>query len=375
MAKEKQPDLLKQVGSPKFAVILLIILAVSAVFGTVIVQTASPEEYAARYGERTYWVLRALRLTDVYNSGWFTTVLILVCVNLIACSLTRFRFRLRRIGAAIIHWSLVLIAVGVTVSSIWGRNGMIFLEEGQSVCEFDAKGRDVHLGYHVRLDDFILELYGTSAERLTVEMKGSGLKTEYPVRIGTEVEVEVPAGESDLAGEGSPGGAPATYRLKVLVYIPDFVIADLKTMRVESRSSRPNNPAIGVSISGPGGDSERWLFARYPAGMHKGGDLPFELVYSWAPNRVKQFRSKLSVLEDGKVVKEKTISVNDPLKHRGFTFYQTTYDQQKESWSGLQVSRDPGVPFVYSGAAFLSIGLIMVFYTGPLLKGRGGARR
>ncbi len=368
MAKEKQPGLLKRVGSAKFAVILLIILAVSAVFGTVIVQTASPEEYAARYGERTYWVLRALRLTDVYNSGWFTTVLALVCVNLIACSLTRFHFRRRRIGAAIIHWSLVLIAVGVTVSSIWGRNGMIFLEEGQSVCEFDARGRDVHLGYHVRLDDFILELYGTSAERLTVELKESGLKREYPVRIGTEVVVEVPP------GQGGPDGAAATYRLKVLVYIPDFVM-DPVTKRVESRSSRPNNPAIGVSISGPGGDSERWLFARYPAGMHKGGDLPFELVYTWAPNRVKQFRSKLSVLEDGKVVKEKTISVNDPLKHRGFTFYQTTYDQQKESWSGLQVSKDPGVPFVYGGAAFLSIGLIMVFYMGPLLKGRGGAKR
>ncbi len=369
MAKQVLQGILKRVGSPKFAVILLIILAVSAVFGTVIVQTGSPGEYAARYGERTYRLLKALRLTDVYRSAWFTAVLILVCVNLIACSVTRFRFRRRRIGAAVIHWSLVLMAVGITVTTIWGRNGMIFLEEGQSVCEFDAKGRDVHLGYHVRLDDFMLELYGTSAERLTVVMKESGLKEEYPVRIGTEVVVEVPA------GQGDPDGGPGTYRLKVLAYIPDFVITDLKTMRVETRTSRPNNPAIGVSISGPGGDSERWLFARYPAGMHKDEALPFELVYSWAPNRVKQFRSKLSVLEDGKVVKEKTISVNDPMKYRGFTFYQTTYDQQKESWSGLQVSKDPGVPFVYSGAAFLSLGLIMVFYTGPLLKGRGGAKR
>jgi cytochrome c biogenesis protein len=39
----------------------------------------------------------------------------------------------------------------------------------------------------------------------------------------------------------------------------------------------------------------------------------------------KEFRSDVSILEQGRVVKQAAIRVNDPLTHQGITFYQSTY--------------------------------------------------
>ena len=60
----------------------------------------------------------------------------------------------------------------------------------------------------------------------------------------------------------------------------------------------------------------------------------------------KEFRSDLSIIENGKTIINKRITVNDPLTHRGVTFYQSSYQQiageytvklyrQRENDSGL----------------------------------------
>jgi cytochrome c biogenesis protein ResB len=61
----------------------------------------------------------------------------------------------------------------------------------------------------------------------------------------------------------------------------------------------------------------------------------------------------------------KTIEVNDPLTHRGYTFYQSGYDARRPNWTSLQVVRDPGVPLVYGGFLMMIVGLAAVFYLYP----------
>ncbi|MEK7773352.1 MAG: cytochrome c biogenesis protein ResB [Deltaproteobacteria bacterium] len=41
----------------------------------------------------------------------------------------------------------------------------------------------------------------------------------------------------------------------------------------------------------------------------------------------KNWMSRLKVIKNGRIVKEKTIEVNDPLKYGGYTFYQAGYEQ------------------------------------------------
>src|SRR4030066_2281046 len=76
--------------SLKLTIFLLILLAILSIIGTLIKQNAPSEEYIHRYGIQLYNVLEFFNLFDMYHSWWFSAILLLLVVNLIACSLHRF---------------------------------------------------------------------------------------------------------------------------------------------------------------------------------------------------------------------------------------------------------------------------------------------
>jgi len=169
--------------------------------------------------------------------------------------------------------------------------------------------------------------------------------------------------------------------------VPDFVV-DTETREVTSRSEEARNPAILVAVTGPGYANHRWLFARFPdfvmheADGEPAGADPLKMIYaSAAPSeaapaqgeRVKSFRSTLDVIENGAAVETRTVEVNGPLSLRGFRLYQSGYNPDDLAWTSLEVVRDPGVPLVYAGFAFMLIGLFIVFYLNPWLQERARA--
>ena len=110
-------------------------------------------------------------------------------------------------------------------------------------------------------------------------------------------------------------------------------------------------------------ESRLWLFEKFPGFNQE--KSPVKLAFRQQQGRPKDYKSKLKVLEQGKEVLSKTIEVNDPLTYKGYTFYQSSYDPQDLSWSGLQVTKDPGVPIVYTGFAFLIAGLTFIYFVKP----------
>lgn len=86
---------------------------------------------------------------------------------------------------------------------------------------------------------------------------------------------------------------------------------------------------------------------------------------------IDQFISHVRVIENGGTVLTKTIQMNDPLKYRGYTFYQSSYDVQAgdtSRYTVLSASRDPGVGLVYVGFGMLTLGLVIIFYVNPWLQ-------
>jgi len=55
----------------------------------------------------------------------------------------------------------------------------------------------------------------------------------------------------------------------------------------------------------------------------------------------KDYKSKLTVLENGKEVLTKTIEVNDPLFYKGIRFYQSSYGTGNNSSSAVLLSIHP----------------------------------
>jgi cytochrome c biogenesis protein len=83
------PSLWDSLSSVRLTIPLLIVLAVVSIFGTLIPQNGTPEEYLRIYKFSTYKILRILGFLDMYHAGWFVFLLALLSLNLMACSLRR----------------------------------------------------------------------------------------------------------------------------------------------------------------------------------------------------------------------------------------------------------------------------------------------
>ena len=73
--------------------------------------------------------------------------------------------------------------------------------------------------------------------------------------------------------------------------------------------------------------------------------------------------SKKAKVRDGH--KEVLISMNNPLKYDGFTFYQASFEQDdmgNPTASILSVNNDPGRFLKYLGSMLLVLGSIHLFY-------------
>ena len=89
----------KFLSSMKFAIILLIMLALACAGSSLISQGQSAEWYRAQYSERTAALILALRLDDAYHSWWFITISAFLCLNLILCNVIRVPAILKKMKA------------------------------------------------------------------------------------------------------------------------------------------------------------------------------------------------------------------------------------------------------------------------------------
>ncbi len=121
-------------------------------------------------------------------------------------------------------------------------------------------------------------------------------------------------------------------------------------------------PAVEVELEQSDSSTPYFLWKDEPV------DAPgYKMMYI-QEEKVKDFYSVLQIIDAGKVVAEKTIEVNDPLRYGGYTIYQSRHDQEDPSWSGLEVKKDPGVSLVYAGFLLQILGMVVVFYINPLLS-------
>ena len=85
--------------------------------------------------------------------------------------------------------------------------------------------------------------------------------------------------------------------------------------------------------------------------------LKFEINRYQGSQKAKEYSSVVQV--DGQ--KTVTISMNEPLKHNGWTFYQSGFDEVQTA-SILSVNYDPGRFIKYLGGFLLVLGVFTLFY-------------
>lgn len=75
----------------------------------------------------------------------------------------------------------------------------------------------------------------------------------------------------------------------------------------------------------------------------------------------KNYYSTISLWRNGKQIAKEKIYVNEPLRFGGYWLYQSSYEENDPSYSGLLVVRDPGLGPVYAGLGLLVLATLMQF--------------
>lgn len=379
--------LINFLGSVPFAIIVIALITIACIVGTLLPQGDAVAKYLLKNpdGKVRMELFGLLGLTRVYSAAWFLALLGLLSASLAACTFRRYgavrrahgRARGRAIGSVLTHISLLLVLTGGVIRGVWGERGNLEFRETQTRQSFHERGEEKPLPFSVHLVKFEIEMHpppqgqdeaanAIQAERLLVVWPQKHTRSALTVEIDKEQWV-VP--------EGAAAGGPSALRINVLRRVPDFII-DMQTREVSSRSDEPRNPAILVETLHAAHTNEMWVFANHPdfnmhtTDSHDAQKPPFKLLYQIKtrppePPRVKDYKSTLQIIEDGEIVREKTIEVNLPLRYGGYTFYQSGYNPRDPKWTSLQVVKDPGVPLVYAGFFLMIAGLATVFYLYP----------
>ena len=282
--------LLNLFRSVKLTIALLIILAILSVIGTVIKQNAPSEEYIQRYGVDLYNVLNFFNLFDMYHSWWFSTILLLLVINLVACSVQRLP--------------------GI-LTQVFRKPGLGGLEDSM-----------------VKALPYVEKIRISDTQKKEGDIR-SGLKKLFgnPIRIETESAMTFYSEK----GRFSRLGVPITHLSIVIILIGGLLGSFFS---FEGYMNILEGETVDRVLLR--GKDEEIL---KPLGFKVRCD-DFSITYYDLPGRkekhVKDYTSMLTILEDGKEVLRKTVEVNHPLHYKGLAFYQSSYGAIHNVSVGIQ---------------------------------------
>jgi cytochrome c biogenesis protein len=352
--KEERKEKGNILSSVRLTIPLLILLAALSIIGTVIPQNATEQQYLRQYSKETYYILKGFGLLNMYHSWWFIGVLILLAINLIACSVKRLpgvwrqvratKANYARLGTYITHLSILLILVGGLIGALWGFKGYVEIREGETVDGFVLNNPEQKvrpLGFQVRCDAFRVDFYpdGSPREFLStltfidgdkVVIDHAPLRVNHPLSYGGLSFYQSSYGISAralLEVRGKRGKGPA------------------QTMRLGEGDVKPI----------PGTEAELGLM-QYEEQVHnRRGAL---LLVLFAPHAAP----------DGFWLFTDQQSGQGSVRQGAFTF--TLKALEKRNYTGIQVTHDPGLPIVWIGCSLLVIGLVVTFTLRRPPKGR-----
>lgn len=261
----------KTLGSLKLTLFVFLILAVFSIIGTLLPQGMTEHELQEHFGPGLgQWVV-SLGLHDIYRTGWFRAFIILLCVNLIVCSLQRLPKSLKLIT----HEEQNLAAEKLLKLSN-------HLEMTTRLSWADTQSR---------LTSVLSDHFAPPKTRQT-----SDTYTAYAIR-----------------GKWSPMMVYGVH-LSVLLILFGALVGSIFGFKGFMQIPEGESSDEVMLTSG------RQLISLPFAVRCDNFDVSF-----YDTGTPKEYRSDLTVLKNGTTVHSQTIRVNDPMTFEGITFYQSSY--------------------------------------------------
>lgn len=400
-------------SSVKLTIALLIIIAGVSVLGTIIPQQYDGGESLRHLSPGLIKAFKSLQLFDMYHSVWFVILMCLLSLNLIACSLNRFpaswrlfkkipslergkpfddlppdrtvtierrldqavvkvedllRKRYKRIrrrdtadttlfsaekgpyshfGVYIIHASILTVIAGALVGSLLGFEAFVNITEGESTNLVNLRRQKgiKKFDFSVRCDEFSIAYYDNGMPK-EYRSNLSFLKDSKVIHKGPLL-VNHPITFHGIrfyqASYGTvPGGRVYITVQKaneegttIPVEIGDSFYLREKNAKVTIERIKENlmsmGPAVLLSIQSPEGNTRIWVFKDIER-IKQGVPWLLKRVPKFNPGLFEPYYFKLKKIEN-------------------------------RYYTGLQVSRDPGVSIVATGSLFIIVGFFITFFS------------
>ncbi len=274
-------------ASLKLTVVLLLCLALLSIIGTIIPQNASPQIYVGNYGMFGYQVFVLLDIVDMYHSWWFVALLLMLVVNIVICSIDRLETTWRVIFPRERKFNL---------NTYRQRKG-----------RFDLQMHTPVGALQKTLQQFFAKKFRFC--RLEATEKGFAVTAERGrwTRLGVYV-----------------------VHLSVVVLLLGGLIG--------------SRFGFDGFVNLPEGDTADKIQLNRSGAQHA---LPFsircddfDVQFYEGTKRPKEFKSKLTILENGKEVMKKAIVVNDPLIYKGIGIYISSYGPLEGGTSPVKLDID-----------------------------------
>ena len=393
--------------SLKLTITLLILLASLSIIGTLITQNATRAEHLERYGIGFYEVLNFFNLFDMYHSWWFSAILLLLVINLITCSIQRLpgiwrqifresdseglvdstlktlpyvekirdpksecgksegvirsnlkiwfgdperietessitlyseKGKFSRLGVPITHLSILIILTGGIVGSLYGFKGRVEILKGETVDRILLRARDEEmakpLDFSVRCDDFKVMYYDLPGKEKHVKEYTSFLSI---LKNGKEVLKKVVQVNHPLHYEGL-----AFYQANYGTIHDVTLGVQWKDKKQKVSFKVPEGATVLVPNSN---DLIRIL--QYAPQVHNFGEGVQVVLFE--PNQEPRTFWLL-----------KAFPKFD--EQRKDDFILSFEGDSPREYTGLSVTKDPGVWVVWIGCGLMIFGLIVSFF-------------
>lgn len=405
-------------ASVKLTLVLLIALAATSIIGTVIPQNEDASAYFQRYGEVFYKIFKFLDIFDMYHSWWFQFLLLMLTINLVVCSFRRLpgvwkivsvkapkfsrkRFeniknkdtfsvpsspdiikplfesyiakRLRRcnaeetdngfvlyaekgrwtrMGVYSVHLSIIILFAGAIAGSMFGFTGWVNIPEGETVDHIRLRDNNKphKLDFSLRCNKFEATFYDSGKPKdyrssLTVIENGKETLTR-------SIVVNDPLRYKGVSFYQSSYGTLPPDRAMVK-------LTEQKTGKV-----RKLDAPFRERISLP----------------DKKGYLELVQFVSNFRNLGPGFQVRLSDDEKPPALfwLFEKFPTFDQMRKGRYLFSIESYPERH--YTGLQVTADPGVWYVYSACMLLIVGIIVTFFMShnrlflEVVRNKGGSR-
>lgn len=394
----------KTFASVKLTIVLLLTLAATSIVGTLIPQNEEPAAYLQAFGEFFYRVFALLGLFDMYHSWWFRTLILLLVINIVVCSIDRlianrkilfvrqprfnlaryrqlkskseykencdaallkslyppvisrsFRYqrleesdtgfalyaesgRWTRFGVYVVHLSVVILLIGGLIGSIFGFEGFVNIPEGETVDSIRLvnNNQKLQLDFAIRCDDFNVDFYDSGAPKefrssLTILKQGKAvfqkdIIVNDPLRYGGISFFQSSYGNltpNEIILNFTSQATGMIYSKKAKIEEPVTIPEDLGifvlkryTRQADFRGHNIGEAFIGILTTPDGSSVDVTLPLKFPS---------FDKM------------------------------------RKGKTFIAVA-DFVPRYYTGLQVSKDPGVWVVYTGFILMIIGIYITFF-------------